>query len=89
MIRSHVFHQGLGPRDRPASPVDGQPRVSDSHVAYFPGYAIDLPDPLRHVNGFPVLGLLPGLRRHGADPNGISNPVGDLAFHIMQRSRLG
>jgi hypothetical protein len=64
-------------------PREGRYRVGVSHVAYLSDSAIGLPDPLRHVDGFPVLRLLPGLRRHGANPNGVSYPLGDLALHIM------
>jgi hypothetical protein len=39
-------------------------------------------------DGFPALGLLPGLRRHEAAPGG-SNLLGDLAFPIMQRIETG
>jgi hypothetical protein len=53
------------------------------HVAHLTLPGSGPPVPLGHVDGFPALGLLRGLCRHGADPNGISNPVGDLVFHIM------
>jgi hypothetical protein len=53
-----------------------------------PEMTIRLPGPLRHGDGFPVLGLLPGLRRHEAAPEG-SNLLGDLAFPIMQRIETG
>ena len=54
-----------------------------------PELSIHPPDPLRHVSGFPGRRLLPGLRHREADPNGVTNLVGDLAFHTMQRIETG
>ena len=45
-----------------------------------PELAIHLPDPLRHVSGFPGRRLLPGLRRHEVNPNGVSS--------LFRRSRI-
>jgi hypothetical protein len=53
------------------------------HVAHLTLPGSGPPAPLRHVDGFPALGLLRGLCRRGADPGGVSNPLGDLVFHIM------
>ena len=47
------------------SPVAGFQEVGSWHLAYLAPYS-GPPDLLRHVAGFPGLGLLSGLRRHGA-----------------------
>ena len=44
----------------------GKYRFGVSHHEYLRVYHHGPPDLLRHVTGFPGLGLLPGLRRRGA-----------------------
>ena len=45
--------------------VDGHHCFGCRHYGYLPASTIEAPAALRHVDGFPVLGLLRPLRRHG------------------------
>ena len=45
---------------------DSQDRFGVSHLAYLDVLVVRPPVSLRHVDGFPVLGLLRRLRDHGA-----------------------
>src|SRR4051794_38355514 len=44
---------------------DGHHCFGCCHFGYLPAIAVETPAVLRHVDGFPVLGLLRPLRRHG------------------------
>jgi hypothetical protein len=72
----------------PLEDASGPGRLSACRVP--PGPGIGRPHPLRHVGGFPVLGLLRGLRRLGAASHRDSYPVGDLAlrYHATYRARF-